>query len=341
VIGSFIALFRILAASQIVLVTVGFALSDNPKRVKFVLICLCLGILSYFLAPLVDRAPVLLFLLVSGFANAIPMFLWATCRFFFNDDLSLPSGWLLLAAISIALVMIADLRTAQLGALEGAQWWLLRVVPQLIKLAFTVLAIRTAWVGREVDLVTPRRRTRRWFALAVAIIVIAVVVTEIATGFQVPPWLEGVGMLAMFCAAVALNLTVFRLHPVFDLSHQQTPTIPPKGTQEDPLLIALEALMADERIYADHDVRIGGLAQRLGVTEHKLRATINGKLGYRNFNQYVNQHRINEAAVRLRSEPDLPVLSIALDVGFRSLSAFNKAFRDLEGCTPTQHRHGN
>ncbi|NIM18801.1 MAG: helix-turn-helix domain-containing protein, partial [Candidatus Latescibacteria bacterium] len=37
-------------------------------------------------------------------------------------------------------------------------------------------------------------------------------------------------------------------------------------------------------------------------------------------------------------EPRTPVLTIALDVGFRSLSSFNTAFRAHYGKTPTGYR---
>lgn len=74
------------------------------------------------------------------------------------------------------------------------------------------------------------------------------------------------------------------------------------------------------------------------MTEHKLRRLINKELGYRNFNQYLNRYRIDEASKRLISEADLPILTIALDVGFNSLSSFNKAFKEKHQQTPTEFR---
>ena len=44
------------------------------------------------------------------------------------------------------------------------------------------------------------------------------------------------------------------------------------------------------------------------------------------------------AAERLRNEPDTPVLNISLDVGYRTLSSFNRAFRDIQNATPTEYR---
>ena len=58
----------------------------------------------------------------------------------------------------------------------------------------------------------------------------------------------------------------------------------------------------------------------------------------RNFNQFVNRYRIEEAGERLLSEARTPVLTIALDVGFRSISSFNTAFQAQFGVSPTQYR---
>jgi AraC-like DNA-binding protein len=43
-------------------------------------------------------------------------------------------------------------------------------------------------------------------------------------------------------------------------------------------------------------------------------------------------------AIELLSNADDQVLNIALGVGYESLSAFNKAFRDFSGHTPTDFR---
>jgi len=96
--------------------------------------------------------------------------------------------------------------------------------------------------------------------------------------------------------------------------------------------------MRSERLYADHDLRVASLASMLNVPEYKLRKKINQQLGYRNFNQFVNRYRIEEAGVKLREDMRKPVLSIALDVGFRSISSFNTAFQAQFGVSPTKYR---
>ena len=82
------------------------------------------------------------------------------------------------------------------------------------------------------------------------------------------------------------------------------------------------------------------LAKHLGIHEYKLRNLINGELNYRNFNDFLNHYRIQEVTHNLITEEfsSTPVLTLALESGFRSLSSFNKAFKSTHGITPTEYR---
>jgi AraC-like DNA-binding protein len=99
-------------------------------------------------------------------------------------------------------------------------------------------------------------------------------------------------------------------------------------------------LMADERIYRHDNVTIGTLATRLAIPEYRLRRLINQRLGYRNFNVFLNEHRIAEAKAALAdpTQAEVPVITIAMDAGFQSLGPFNRAFKADTGVTPTEYR---
>jgi len=99
-------------------------------------------------------------------------------------------------------------------------------------------------------------------------------------------------------------------------------------------------LMADERIYRHDNVTIGTLATKLAIPEYRLRRLINQKLGYRNFNVFLNNHRIEEAKAALAdpTQAEVPVITIAMDAGFASLGPFNRAFKATTGVTPTEYR---
>ncbi|MGC8121451.1 helix-turn-helix domain-containing protein [Marinobacter sp. VGCF2001] len=99
----------------------------------------------------------------------------------------------------------------------------------------------------------------------------------------------------------------------------------------------LQALM-EEGFFRQEKLTLAKLANALNIPEYRLRRVINQTLGYRNFNDYINQLRIAEASRRLTAMPDEPILNISLDVGYRTLSSFNRAFREITGTTPTAFR---
>jgi len=55
---------------------------------------------------------------------------------------------------------------------------------------------------------------------------------------------------------------------------------------------------------------------------------------------FLNRYRIDEAKTALAdsSQKDVPVLTIGMDAGFRSLGPFNRAFKADTGLTPTGFR---
>ena len=55
----------------------------------------------------------------------------------------------------------------------------------------------------------------------------------------------------------------------------------------------------------------------------------------------MNRYRIEHAKRLLRESPDCNVLSVALDSGFNSKSAFHVAFRRSTGTTPSNFRQIN
>jgi AraC-like DNA-binding protein len=95
--------------------------------------------------------------------------------------------------------------------------------------------------------------------------------------------------------------------------------------------------MTEERVYRREGLTLAGLAQLLGVGETTLRAVINQRLGYRNFNDFLHHYRVQEAAARLAYE-DLPILTIALECGYGSIGPFNRAFKERMRMTPSEYR---
>ncbi len=109
------------------------------------------------------------------------------------------------------------------------------------------------------------------------------------------------------------------------------------GLEYDAAYQRLESVMQNG-FYRTENLTVKQLAKSIDFPEYKTRRLINQRLNYRNFNDYINTLRIEEACLRLKAEPDTPVLNIALDIGYRSLSSFNRAFKSSTRSTPTEYR---
>jgi len=95
-------------------------------------------------------------------------------------------------------------------------------------------------------------------------------------------------------------------------------------------------LFENKKIFTDQDLTLYTLAEELNTNTSYLSRIINDKFN-KNFNNFINLYRINEAR-KLLMNPDnhsYTIASIAKDVGFRSISVFNKAFKENTGLTPS------
>jgi len=126
---------------------------------------------------------------------------------------------------------------------------------------------------------------------------------------------------------------------LFDTAQQTelpAPAIDPKDAATHRRL----SEVMEEGAYTEQGLTIGALAGKIDTPEHQLRALINKGLGFRNFAAFLNSYRIAYAKTIL-SDPEqsrLPVLTIAMDAGYNSLAPFNRAFKTVEGVTPTAFR---
>jgi AraC-like DNA-binding protein len=108
------------------------------------------------------------------------------------------------------------------------------------------------------------------------------------------------------------------------------------------LLQDLRVLMETDKPYLDSTLTLAQLAEQLGISPNYLSQIINQQTGS-NFFDYINGHRV-EAAKQLLADPAkarLNVLTVAMDAGFNSKSAFYTAFKHHADMTPSQYRQRN
>lgn len=87
-----------------------------------------------------------------------------------------------------------------------------------------------------------------------------------------------------------------------------------------------------------HQPRLDAIAADVGLSSRTLARRCEQELGM-NWRGALRRLRVLRA-IELLAGTDAPVTRIAMDVGYSSLSAFESAFRDLVGTTPTDYRRG-
>lgn len=312
------------------------------------------GAIGYLLwgHPGVTHWPPLARLLVGVLALSTPFFFWALARLIFEDGFSVrPAHWALLCVIVVVGVAQAILPGIRLPWLPSS----LRLASRFISLALIIHAFWLVWSGWTVDLVEKRARFRLAFLVGTGIVAALVVLAALFYGpapqRPVPARLaEAIGLLTV---SLGLAIALLRLDDDFLPPEKTTapalfatksvsvnPATEPEPDPDADLLARLDSVMRNQKAWRETGLTIGGLAARVAIPEYRLRRLINQQLGYRNFTAFLNEYRLSAAASQLadRDQLRVPVLTIALDLGWGSIGPFNRAFRARFGVTPTDYR---
>ncbi len=334
------------------LVLGGLLLLRDARRVPGGLFAalFAIGVASYTVvsASFVAGQPsvYLLPLLVAAIGNPVVFCLFAAAVF---DDEFRPSWWHALAWLAVVAFGLFSLWSQFPGA---------RLVCGAIGLACNAIGVWYVLAGRSLDLVEERRRLRAALVVLVALYSAVTIVGEILVSETTAPLLSvanSVGLLAITMLFAFVLLSVNRNGALISFRPAVSPALaamprqlavardfgePSEPGEDAQLMTALRRLMEHDRVYREEGLSIGSLAAKLDTAEHSLRRLINQRLGYRNFNVFLNAYRLNEVTSALAdpAQEMVPILTIALDAGFQSLGPFNRAFKAQTGMTPSEFR---
>lgn len=99
----------------------------------------------------------------------------------------------------------------------------------------------------------------------------------------------------------------------------------------------LKHMMSNDRLYLDDSLSLGLLAAKLDQTPQNVSRAINDVIGVR-YSEWVNRYRIEHAKSLLAEQPNLKILAVAMESGFKSKVTFNVVFKKLEHMTPSEYR---
>lgn len=88
-----------------------------------------------------------------------------------------------------------------------------------------------------------------------------------------------------------------------------------------------------KKIYLTPNLTLPLLAQELHIRPQLLSQFINDNLN-KNFTQFINEYRVEEAKRLLKENTDLKIDAVGMECGFNSSSTFYSAFKKITGTTP-------
>jgi len=335
-----------LAISQLLFMGLSYLVHYRTQTLGRLVAFYSFSLMSYIflVMPVMQSAPIFVQQIFRALAISAPFFLWLVSRHLFTDESKIPQwAWaVLLAYIILRLIGSSIISTG--GELDDLWFAVFMYLPQTVMLTFAAHAIYLAIRHFSNDLVEPRRRLRVPFVVAMGLIVAVIV----ASGFLY--FLPGIVRIfyfsVIFLCVLFFNIVIFRLHKdspqLVRGSEVRTPVnVSNFQTRSDKALFQrLQEAMEMDQLYSKIGLTIKDLADALNMQEYMLRRFINKKLHYRNFNQFLNEYRIKKATRRMLepAEQAAQISTIALDVGYASLSSFNKSFKELHGVTPSVFR---
>lgn len=334
---------RMLAIGQLLLIALVIGRGQAPRPIRAatvgLLVCICAYLTLATPIRVETRGP--FWAIVQLAAQATPMMLWVFAHLLFErplNRLAVMLGLLTLIGCWIGFGIARFENNSGMGLWIG-------IIQRSTSLAMTAHAILIAVRERGDDLIEKRRRLRVGFVIVVGTLAVVVLLLEMIFGFRYNGTMVTVPQaFAILVATMATGTALLQSDPdiLFNPAVDDAPSAPTLSPSDHVLKQKLDAAIV-AGVYRESGLSIGALADHLGTPEHRLRALINQRLGYRNFSAFLNHHRIAEAKAMLAdpAHVDLPILTMAMDLGYGSLAPFNRAFREEAGQGPSDYRRAN
>jgi AraC-like DNA-binding protein len=171
-------------------------------------------------------------------------------------------------------------------------------------------------------------RLWRWIGVALVVSALSDVVIPVLLALGREDWVRW--LVTGFSSVTLLVLGALGLSPSLEaVAEAEAAPVPTEG--DAALVDAMEALMAERRLWLDPDLTLSRIAKRMGVPAKALSGAINRVKGD-NVSRVVNGWRIAEACTLMRVGAN--VTEAMLGAGFNTKSNFNREFLRVMGMAP-------
>lgn len=216
-----------------------------------------------------------------------------------------------------------------------------------LPILFTIGVAYSLWLGHLVWGLRDRRKQFLFeFGYFGVMSVLAVLV--LALGFAIP-YVDDAWFYYFYNVAIGLGIAIMLvalvvnpnlLGELAEAARARYGTSTLGDVDVESCIQKLERHMIEGKAYLNPDLSLSSLAADVGISSHQLSELINTKLGM-GFSRYVRERRVEAAKALLVAAPSQSILSVSLDTGFRSQSAFYAAFKEMTGQSPGDYRSAN
>lgn len=111
-----------------------------------------------------------------------------------------------------------------------------------------------------------------------------------------------------------------------------------KAMSDNELREWIDLQMAESHMYTDPDLTLKGIAQRLGLTQKKIKQLLKDDERYGRLYDYLTEKRVLYACELIKENPQWSMDAISKEAGFVSRTTFQTEFKKRIGVTPAQYR---
>jgi len=327
-----------------ILCMVGLSKRINLSTVLAALFALCLSAYLLLTTPIPNHHYGMLRGILLFFTEILPYLLWCFAFALLDDDFH-PKRWPVWIKSAVVLVLIWFLYL--FGYLQGVS--VFHQANHFAQLICLVHVIYFSIKGLADDLVNGRRNVRLLLVTLTSVYLVIILMFEFGDASLRDSVVFSLsnGLFVLVSTSV-ISWCYFsgKFDDATPVLYQSTDEDEAKDLTKIDIPVKYERnfeqlkQVMNDGFYKESQLSITLLANKLTLPEHQLRDLINNYMGYKNFSEFLNSYRLPAACLALedKAKVRLPILSIALELGYGSVGTFNRAFKAKMGKTPKEYR---
>ena len=111
-----------------------------------------------------------------------------------------------------------------------------------------------------------------------------------------------------------------------------------KDMTDDELRAWIEVQVMESRMFCDPELDVKAMAQKLGLTQKKIKQLLKDSTKYDRLYDYLTEKRVLYVSELIKENPNWSMEAVSKEAGFVSRTTFQTEFKKHIGVTPAQYR---